>query len=227
MATVAATLVPRFIEHFAVKFPKVELFIDEMKTAFSLKGHEVFVGASVGIALSAESDDADELLRNADLAMYRAKRSGRGRHVEYHEGLHDEVVSRFRMEGALQRALESHALGLAHQPIVDVLTDEHVGWIMQHHHINEDHNRILPRVPEERTMGVVAFDSLGNETGRDELTVNGGGERFWFRIAEPGPGVAAGATITMPMEEQFWGDRYGQLRDPFGHSWSIGGPANP
>jgi PhnB protein len=39
--------------------------------------------------------------------------------------------------------------------------------------------------------------------------------------------VAAGATPTMPMAVQFWGDRYGQLRDPFGHMWSIGGPANP
>lgn len=36
--------------------------------------------------------------------------------------------------------------------------------------------------------------------------------------------VAAGATITMPLADQFWGDRYGQLKDPFGHSWSIGMP---
>lgn len=34
--------------------------------------------------------------------------------------------------------------------------------------------------------------------------------------------VSAGAQITMPLEDQFWGDRYGQLRDPFGHKWSIG-----
>lgn len=36
--------------------------------------------------------------------------------------------------------------------------------------------------------------------------------------------VAAGATITMPVGEQFWGDRYGPLTDPFGHLWSIGSP---
>lgn len=36
--------------------------------------------------------------------------------------------------------------------------------------------------------------------------------------------IAAGATATMPLADQFWGDRYGQLRDPFGHSWSIGAP---
>ena len=36
--------------------------------------------------------------------------------------------------------------------------------------------------------------------------------------------VAAGATVRMPLENQFWGSRYGQLEDPFGFSWSIGGP---
>jgi PhnB protein len=41
----------------------------------------------------------------------------------------------------------------------------------------------------------------------------------WFERA-----VKAGATVKMPIGDQFWGDRYGQLRDPFGHSWSIGGP---
>ena len=36
--------------------------------------------------------------------------------------------------------------------------------------------------------------------------------------------VAAGAEVTMPLADQFWGDRYGRLRDPFGHSWSIASP---
>lgn len=41
----------------------------------------------------------------------------------------------------------------------------------------------------------------------------------WFERA-----VAAGAETIMPLDDQFWGDRYGRLRDPFGHEWSIGGP---
>ena len=44
----------------------------------------------------------------------------------------------------------------------------------------------------------------------------------WFNRA-----VEAGATVTMPLEDQFWGDRYGQVQDPFGHRWSIGAPAVP
>ena len=43
-------------------------------------------------------------------------------------------------------------------------------------------------------------------------------DEWWNRAVE------AGATVTMPIADQFWGDRYGQLRDPFGHSWSIGAP---
>lgn len=43
-------------------------------------------------------------------------------------------------------------------------------------------------------------------------------DRWWSRAVE------AGATPTMPLADQFWGDRYGQLKDPFGHSWSIGAP---
>ncbi|HET8773823.1 MAG TPA: VWA domain-containing protein [Thermoanaerobaculia bacterium] len=63
------------------------------------------------------------------------------------------------------------------------------------------------RVPEERTLGVIAFDGLGNEAGRDELTVNEGGERFWFRIVEPGEGQVLGpATVKM------------KLRAPAGHA---------
>jgi PhnB protein len=41
---------------------------------------------------------------------------------------------------------------------------------------------------------------------------------FWERA------LAAGATVRMPLDNQFWGDRYGQVLDPFGHTWSIGGP---
>ena len=43
-------------------------------------------------------------------------------------------------------------------------------------------------------------------------------DQWWDRA------VSAGATIAMPLADQFWGDRYGQLKDPFGHSWSIGAP---
>ena len=51
------------------------------------------------------------------------------------------------------------------------------------------------------------------------LHLQGDDADAWFERA-----VAAGAEVTMPLADQFWGDRYGHLKDPFGHSWSIGAP---
>ncbi len=48
----------------------------------------------------------------------------------------------------------------------------------------------------------------------------GDADQWWSRA------LKAGATSTMPLADQFWGDRYGQIKDPFGHSWSIGAPVN-
>ncbi|MDB5483884.1 MAG: glyoxalase [Caulobacteraceae bacterium] len=45
---------------------------------------------------------------------------------------------------------------------------------------------------------------------------------IWWRRA-----LDAGATVAMEIGDQFWGDRYGQLKDPFGHSWSVGSPIKP
>jgi EAL domain-containing protein (putative c-di-GMP-specific phosphodiesterase class I) len=67
------------------------------------------------------------LLRNADLAMYQAKREGRGRHVLYDPEMHARAVSRFRLEARLQTAVDSGAITLAYQPIVDLRTGVVVG----------------------------------------------------------------------------------------------------
>jgi predicted signal transduction protein with EAL and GGDEF domain len=87
----------------------------------------VNVSASIGIAEAAAGETTDTVLRNADLAMYRAKRQGRGRSYRYHQGLHDEVVSRFRMEEALQGALAEDRITVAYQPIVDLADGAVVG----------------------------------------------------------------------------------------------------
>lgn len=87
----------------------------------------VTVGGSVGIATAVPGDTTETLLRNADLAMYQAKRQGRGRHVTYDAGMYDEVAGRFRVEEALQAAVAADAITLAYQPIVDVRSGDVVG----------------------------------------------------------------------------------------------------
>ncbi len=59
--------------------------------------------------------------------------------------------------------------------------------------------------------------ALGGSPVTIHLVVDGVDEKFQ-------KAVDAGATVVMPLEDQFWGDRYGVLRDPFGHQWSMGQP---
>jgi diguanylate cyclase (GGDEF)-like protein/PAS domain S-box-containing protein len=89
-----------------------------------LSGVMVTVGASVGIAAAAPGEDADTMLRNADLAMYQAKRRGGGVAVPYQPELHEAVVTRFRTQEALQKAVATGGIDVALQPIVDTTTTE-------------------------------------------------------------------------------------------------------
>ena len=85
-------------------------------------GHTTILGASIGIAVAGPGETSETLLRNADLAMYEAKLAGRSRHVIYEPDMHTKVVSRFRLEAALQRAVVEDAITLDYQPIVDLRT---------------------------------------------------------------------------------------------------------
>jgi diguanylate cyclase (GGDEF)-like protein/PAS domain S-box-containing protein len=92
-------------------------------------GHEdVSVRASIGIALDrSPADGPDELLRDADLAMYLAKRNGKGRFEMFHPEMHEEAVRRMEMAAELRRAIADHQLELFYQPIVDIGTSGIVG----------------------------------------------------------------------------------------------------
>ncbi|MCC7077951.1 MAG: EAL domain-containing protein [Acidimicrobiia bacterium] len=96
---------------------------------FQLEGQAVFVTASVGIAVTTESDDATEdLLRHADLAMYRAKRHGRNRSEIYDEHMRVAAVRRMQVESALHGAIDHRELRVVYQPIVDVRTGDWVSF---------------------------------------------------------------------------------------------------
>ncbi len=100
-----------------------------MRAPFQLEGKEVFVGASVGIARGSTDAEhpagADELLRNADVAMYVAKRGGKGRHAMYAREMNADALDRLELEADLRHALDRDELLLHYQPIVD-LTDGRV-----------------------------------------------------------------------------------------------------
>ncbi len=96
----------------------------ELGAAFTIDGNELFVTASIGISLSAPRIDPAELVRNADIAMYHAKRAGRARCAVFDESMHERVVNRLSRENDLRLALEQSLLTVDYQPIVDIATGE-------------------------------------------------------------------------------------------------------
>ena len=94
--------------------------IDLVSRPFLVEGQMVSVGASVGIAISEDGADAEELLRRADLSLYRAKDEGRGRHAFYRPGMDREMMERREREIALRRAITLERMELHYQPQFDL-----------------------------------------------------------------------------------------------------------
>jgi diguanylate cyclase (GGDEF)-like protein/PAS domain S-box-containing protein len=99
-----------------------ERMIEALRVPFAVHGTDVVVGASIGVAVANRADTVDDLLRNADLAMYRAKHAGRARVAAFVPGMHTEVRERLQLEADLRRAIAGDRSGgellLHYQPIV-------------------------------------------------------------------------------------------------------------
>jgi diguanylate cyclase (GGDEF)-like protein/PAS domain S-box-containing protein len=95
----------------------------ELSTPLSLSGFEVFTSASIGIALSSTAYERPEyLLRNADMAMYRAKAAGQARFEVFDRAMHAQALTRLQLETDLRRAIEREEFRLHYQPIISLKT---------------------------------------------------------------------------------------------------------
>ncbi|HEX5709409.1 MAG TPA: EAL domain-containing protein, partial [Pyrinomonadaceae bacterium] len=91
----------------------------ELSAPFHIGGHEVFTTVSIGIAPSStEYDDPEDILRDADTAMYRAKSLGKARHEVFDKAMHALAVNLLQLETDLRRALERKEFFVHYQPIV-------------------------------------------------------------------------------------------------------------
>lgn len=96
---------------------------------FLISDHDILVSASVGIAFATSPIvRPEELLRNASIAMHRAKREGRVKTVIFHDDLKTRAKSQFKFESDLRRALAEGSLHLHYQPIVSLATGELMGF---------------------------------------------------------------------------------------------------
>lgn len=102
--------------------------LDALSDPFDLEGRELFITASIGIALWPEDgEDPETLLKNADIAMYRAKEQGRNACQLYSPALNAKASERLTLENALRHALEREELLLLYQPKVDLATGKIIG----------------------------------------------------------------------------------------------------
>jgi diguanylate cyclase (GGDEF)-like protein len=92
---------------------------DRLSSPFNLSGHEVFTTTSIGIALSSTGyDHPENILRDADTAMYRAKAQGKACYEVFDKGMHTHAVYLLQMENDLRRALDREEFRVVYQPIV-------------------------------------------------------------------------------------------------------------
>jgi len=93
------------------------------KNAFSIDGCESFVGTSIGITLFPnDSDDADILIRNADIALYRVKETEKNGYCFFKEEMDQEIANKMKLTNELHKALEHNEFSVYYQPIIDAKT---------------------------------------------------------------------------------------------------------
>jgi diguanylate cyclase (GGDEF)-like protein len=101
--------------------------LDALRAPFPIAGTEVAIHASIGVAVSRRPQDgAEALVRDADVAMYTAKATGKGGYAIFQPRFYAAVVRRHALKGDLQRAVDDGCFVLYYQPIVDLATSETV-----------------------------------------------------------------------------------------------------
>jgi predicted signal transduction protein with EAL and GGDEF domain len=131
-----------------------------MKEPFNLGGNKIHTDVSIGIALSRMGpgqiySDPEEILRDADTAMYRAKNMGRGRYEIFDKAMHAQAMKRAQMEAELRRAVVEREFMLHYQPIVDLTSGRISGFetLVRWNH------------PRRGTISPEEFIPLAEETG--------------------------------------------------------------
>ena len=140
-----------------------EHIIRSLSEPFVIESQSSFLSASIGIALFPQDGrSADELIKNADTAMYRAKAGGRGQAVYFEEKMNAEAVARVSLGRELRRAIDHEQLELYYQPVLDLRSGGICGaeaLLRWHHPV---HGLLLP----ERFIGLAEESGYIERLGR-------------------------------------------------------------
>lgn len=130
--------------------------IDALAKPFVVEGHQVSIGTSVGIALApVDTNDAGELLKMADIALYRAKTDGRGLFRVFERGMDTKLQTRRELELDLREAVVLEQFELHYQPLVDIASG----------HVTALEALVRWKHPKRGMVGPDEFITLAEETG--------------------------------------------------------------
>jgi diguanylate cyclase (GGDEF)-like protein/PAS domain S-box-containing protein len=130
--------------------------IDNLNEPFEIDGHKLSIGTSIGIALAPEDgSSADELMKKADMALYRAKAEGRNNYSFFDPVMTAQADARHHLENDLRRAISAKELELHYQPVIDVKT----------HKICGIEALVRWRHPKRGLINPLEFIPLAEETG--------------------------------------------------------------
>ena len=157
-----------------------------------LDGGDTYMAASIGIAFSQPGDDTEQLLRNADIAMYNAKAAGKARFVVFQPRMQEQLRERLRLEEDINRALERGEFFLEYQPVVDLAKRELLGIEALVRWNHPEQGLVMPGafIPTAEESGQIV------ELGRWVLTEACRAVRAWRDSIAAGEGLRVAVNIS-------------------------------
>jgi diguanylate cyclase (GGDEF)-like protein/PAS domain S-box-containing protein len=146
----------RQLEHESAAAALADRLMEALRQPFLVADTELMTSASIGITFSALGyTHPEDVLRDADTAMYKAKSAGKARYALFDASLHTEVAGRLRLEGDLRRAIDEGRLTVAYQPVSELSTGRITGFeaLVRWHH------------PVDGTISPDAFLPIAEEAG--------------------------------------------------------------
>ncbi len=123
------TILVNRIGDSSVALRVAERIQENLQKPFEIGGGEIFISASIGIALSTTGHEkAEDMLRDADIAMYRAKSKGKAQHRVFDRAMHEQASRQLRLETEMHQALEREEFLLHYQPIFRLENEQLVGF---------------------------------------------------------------------------------------------------
>jgi diguanylate cyclase (GGDEF)-like protein len=135
----------------------VTRIMESMRQPVALRGREVTISPSIGIAHARGAEQVDELMRNADVAMYRAKEDGKGRHAVFEPGMYAALLQRLELEADLRHAVDRGELRVLYQPIVQLETGSVTGVeaLVRWHHPHREMDSSAGFIPLAEETGLI------------------------------------------------------------------------